>query len=73
MGQNGAATRDTSWPLNAYGGPGQSTYTFSDGSSCVVFAGSGGRGNGVSSGGDNDDLVQATSGVQTWMMIYYKS
>ena len=72
-GQIGAATRNTSWPLNADGGPGQSTYTFSDGSSCVVFAGSGGRGNGVSSGGDNDDLVQATSGVQTWMMIYYKS
>ena len=72
-GQIGAATRNTSWPLNADGGPGQSTYNFSDGSSCVVFAGSGGRGNGVSSGGDNDDLVQATSGVQTWMMIYYKS
>lgn len=72
-GVDGAETESSSWPPNKDSEPGQSTYTLSDGSSTLISAGSGGYGNGVSSGGNNADLIQATCGVSTWMMIYYQT
>jgi hypothetical protein len=68
-GRIGENRESSAWPKQGGSEPGQSTYTFSDGSSTLINAGSGGYGNGSS----NSDLIQATSGVPTWMMIYYQT